>query len=307
MRLSHTPLILTSFAIGCSVGVLGFTAGTLGKPNLSASSIGRMRGLPSPSTREVPSETDVLIGKQWDADAEEFSELLRTVPMSDRQSLLPIRIRDDGILLCARLLDLSWTDLQKLLGDDSCFALRLAREENPMVLNKWMQQAVAEGHASQLAEGWWDLHPQGKQLFLDAILPRSADHPELLDSRGAHQALETADVPQLTVALRSLEKLESSQGVTRAVKTATERIAALDPALAAEIVASTSNPDIREALMKRLPAQVTDNLLCLPPARPQRQASLPLRLRRCCPVARRWPRSRPRSAECPPPASWTHR
>jgi hypothetical protein len=72
----------------------------------------------------------------------------------------------------------------------------------------------------------------------------------------------------LTLALLSLEKLESSQSVARAVKTAAERIAALDPAKAAEILASTSNPDIREALMKKLPAQVTDNFLAaLPPDR----------------------------------------
>jgi hypothetical protein len=68
--------------------------------------------------------------------------------------------------------------------------------------------------------------------------------------------------------LLSLEKLESSQHVTRAVRTAADRIATLDPAKAAEILASTSNPDIREALMKRLPAQITDNFLAgLPPDR----------------------------------------
>jgi hypothetical protein len=210
----------------------------------------------------------LTIGERWDADAGEFAGMLGTVPMSERQALLPIRTREDDILLCGRLLDLSWLDLQELLGDNLLFALRLAREENPLVLNKWIQQAVADGHASQLAEGWWDLHPQGKRLFLDVILPLSADHPELLDSRGAPQTLEIADAPQLRLALSGLDKLESSQHVTRAVRTAADRIATLDPVKAAEILASTSNPDIREALMKRLPAQVTDNLISsLPPDR----------------------------------------
>jgi hypothetical protein len=226
--------------------------------------MGRKAGPSAPLTSEPPSETSLKIGKYLHADAGELQEILRQLPPGER-----LFAKRDGILLCTRLLDLTWPDLQELLGDSLLFALRLAREENPLVLKTWMRKAVAEGRAAELVKGWWDcLDPQGKQLFLDAILPLSADHPELLDSRGAPQSLEIADVPQLTLALLSLEKLESSQHVTRAVRTAADRIATLDPAKAAEILASTSNPDIREALMKRLPAQITDNFLAaLPPDR----------------------------------------
>jgi hypothetical protein len=215
-------------------------------------------------TSEPPSETSLKIGKYLHADAGELQDILRQLPPGER-----LFAKRDGVLLCTRLLDLTWPDLQELLGDSLLFALRLAREENPLVLKTWMRKAVAEGRAAELVKGWWDcLDPQGKQLFLDAILPLSADHPELLDSRGAPQTLEIADVPQLTLALSGVEKLEPSQHVTRAVRTAADRIATLDPAKAAEILASTSNPDIREALMKRLPAQITDNFLAgLPPDR----------------------------------------
>jgi hypothetical protein len=250
--------------VGSVIGAFGFTADSRTRQNPLDSSMGRKAGPSAPLTSEPPSETSLKIGKYLHADAGELQDILRQLPPGER-----LFAKRDGVLLCTRLLDLTWPDLQELLGDSLLFALRLAREENPLVLKTWMRKAVAEGRAAELVKGWWDcLDPQGKQLFLDAILPLSADHPELLDSRGAPQSLEIADVPQLTLALLSLEKLESSQHVTRAVRTAAERIAALDPAKAAEILASTSNPDIREALMKKLPAQVTDNFISsLPPDR----------------------------------------
>ena len=265
MRLSHTPLILTSFAIGCAVGAFGFTAGTLGTHKPSASSIGKMRGLSTPLTRVAASETSLKIGKYLHADAGELQEILRQIPPGER-----LFAKRDGVLLASMLLELSWDQRTTLLANDNpYFALYEARKENPLVLKEWLHNAIAEGRAAELAKGWRDsLDPQGRKLFLDIILPLSADHPELLDSLGAPQTLEIADVPQLTLALSGLEKLESSQHVTRAVKTAADRIATLDPAKAAEILASTSNPDIREALMKKLPAQVTDNLIAsLPPDR----------------------------------------
>jgi hypothetical protein len=250
--------------VGSVIGAFGFTADSRTRQNPLDSSMGRKAGPSAPLTSEPPSETSLKIGKYLHADAGELQDILRQLPPGER-----LFAKRDGVLLCTRLLDLTWPDLQELLGDSLLFALRLAREENPLVLKTWMRKAVAEGRAAELVKGWWDcLDPQGKQLFLDAILPLSADHPELLDSRGAPQTLEIADVPQLTLALSGVEKLEPSQHVTRAVRTAADRIATLDPAKAAEILASTSNPDIREALMKRLPAQITDNFLAgLPPDR----------------------------------------
>jgi len=224
-------------------------------PKPSASSIGKKEGLSTPLTREAASETSLKIGKYLHADAGELQEILRQIPPGER-----LFAKRDGVLLASMLLELSWDQRTTLLANEDPYsalhnpysALRVAREENPLVLKEWLHNAIAEGRAAELAKGWWDC----------------LDHPELLDCRGAPQTLEIADVPQLTVALLSLEKLESSQHVTRAVKTAAERIAALDPARAAEFLASTSNPDIREALMKRLPAQITDNFLAgLPPDR----------------------------------------
>ncbi|RFC50560.1 MAG: hypothetical protein DVB22_001956 [Verrucomicrobia bacterium] len=265
MNRSNPLLCIVSSLLGCLVGIFTLPEGH--HPiQASPPPVGRTESHQSLPTKEIPSETELAIGKRWDAGAQELADTLSAVPMNERQSLLPIRTRDDGVLLCTRLLDLTWPDLQELLGDSLLFALRLAREENPLVLKTWMRKAVAEGHAGQLAHGWWDLHPQGKQLFVETLLPLSTEYPELLDSRATPQTLEIADVPQLTLALSGLEKLESSHHVTRAVKTAADRIATLDPAKAAEILASTSNPDIREALMKRLPAQITDNFLAaLPP------------------------------------------
>ena len=251
--------------VGSVIGAVGFTADSHTRQNPSASSIGKKEGLSTPLTREVPSETSLKIGKYLHADAGELQEILRQLPPGER-----LFAKRDGVLLASMLLELSWDQRTALLAnDDPDFALYDAREENPLVLKDRLHNAVAEGRAAELAKGWRDsLDPQGRKLFLDIILPLSADHPELLDSLGAPQTLEIADVPQLTLALSGLEKLESSQHVTRAVKTAADRIATLDPAKAAEILASTSNPDIREALMKRLPAQITDNFLAgLPPDR----------------------------------------
>ena len=265
MHRSETILCIASLLIGSAIGAFGFTSGTGTRQRLFNSSIRKEGGLSAPLTREVPSETALTIGTYLHADAGELQEILRQIPPGER-----LFAKRDGVLLASMLLELSWDQRTTLLAnDDPYHALRWAREENPLVLKGWLHNAIAEGRAAELAKGWRDsLHPQGRNLFLDIILPLSADHPELLESLGAPQTLEIADVPQLTLALSGLEKLESSQHVTRAVKTAAERIAALDPAKAAEILASTSNPDIREALMKKLPAQVTDNFISsLPPDR----------------------------------------
>jgi hypothetical protein len=271
MNRSNPLLCLVSSLLGCLVGIFTLPEGH--HPiQASPPPVGRTGSHQSPTTKETPSETSLKIGKYLHADAGELQEILRQIPPGER-----LFAKRDGVLLASMLLELSWDQRTALLANEDPYsalhnpysALRVAREENPLVLKEWLHNAIAEGRAAELAKGWWDcLDPQGKKLFLDIILPLSADHPELLDSRGAPQTLEIADVPQLTLALSGLEKLESSQHVTRAVKTAAERIAALDPAKAAEILASTSNPDIREALMKRLPAQITDNFLAgLPPDR----------------------------------------
>ena len=265
MHRSEIIFCIASLLIGSAIGAFGFTSGTGTRQRLFNSSIRKEGGLSAPLTREVPSETSLKIGTYLHADAGELQEILRQIPPGER-----LFAKRDGVLLASMLLDLSWDQRTALLANDNpYFALYEARKENPLVLKDWLQRAIAEGRAAELAKGWMDcLDPQGQRLFLDFILPLSADHPELLDSRGAPTTLQIADVPQLTVALLSLEKLESSQSVARAVKTAAECIAALDPAKAAEILASTSNPDIREALMKRLPAQITDNFLAgLPPDR----------------------------------------
>ena len=271
MNRSNPLLCLVSSLLGCLVGIFTLPEGH--HPiQASPPPVGRTESHQSPPTKETPSETSLKIGKYLHADAGELQEILRQIPPGER-----LFAKRDGVLLASMLLELSWDQRTTLLANEDPYsalhnpysALRVAREENPLVLKEWLHNAIAEGRAAELAKGWWDcLDPQGKKLFLDIILPLSADHPELLDSRGAPQTLEVADVPQLTLALLSLEKLESSQSVARAVKTAAERIAALDPAKAAEILASTSNPDIREALMKRLPAQITDNFhAALPPDR----------------------------------------
>ena len=270
MNRSNPLHCLVSSLLGCLVGIFTLPEGH--HPiQASPPPVGRTGGHQSPPTNAIPSETDLLIGMSLHADAGEFLQILRNVPESERHLIVQLSGRKDGFLLWSRLLELSWDQRTELIGDHNLLyiALLVARKENPLVLKEWLQSAIAEGRAAELAKGWTDcLEPQGKRLFLDVILPLSADHPELLDSRGAPQSLEIADVPQLTLALLSLEKLESSQHVTRAVRTAAERIAALDPAKAAEILASTSNPDIREALMKKLPAQVTDNFISsLPPDR----------------------------------------
>ena len=271
MRLVQTPLILTSFAIGCSVGVFGFTAETPTKTRHWASVTGKKGGLSSALTREAPSKTALMIGDRPDADVEEFARILRLDSLEERQRSLPIGRRDDGILLNARLLDLSWERFIELLGDGGVLfhSLRLAREENPLVFESWLKTAVAEGRADLLTKGWRDdLNPMGKQLLLEFLLPLSSDHPEMLDSRGVAACLELADTQQLTNALRGVETLNPSQNISRLVETAAIRLCTLDPARAAEFLASTSNPDIREALMKKLPAQVTDNFLAaLPPDR----------------------------------------
>jgi hypothetical protein len=269
VRLSHTPLILTFFAIGCAVGVFGFTAETPTKTRHWVSVTGKNGGFSSALTREAPSETALMIGDRPDADVEEFARILRLVSLEERQRSLPIGRRDDGIMLNARLLDLSWERLIELLGDGGVLfhSLRLAREENPLVFESWLKTAVAEGRADLLTKGWRDdLNPMGKQLLLEFLLPLSSDHPEMLDSRGVAACLELADTQQLTNALRGVETLNPSQNISRLVETAAIRLCTLDTARAAQILASTSNPDIREALMKRLPAQITDNLISsLPP------------------------------------------
>lgn len=264
MNRSNPLLCLVSSLLGCLVGIFTLPEGH--HPiQASPPPVGRTGSHQSPTTKETPSETSLKIGTYLHADAGELQEILRQIPPGER-----LFAKRDGVLLASMLLDLSWDQRTALLAnDDPYHALRWAREENPLVLKGWLHNAIAEGRAAELAKGWRDsLHPQGRNLFLDIILPLSADHPELLDSLGAPQTLEIADVPQLTLALSGLEKLEPSQHVTRAVRTAAERIAALDPSRAAQILASTSNPDIREALMKKLPAQVTDNLIAsLPPDR----------------------------------------
>ncbi len=264
MNRSNPLLCLVSSLLGCLVGIFTLPKGH--HPiQASPPPAGRTESHQSPLTKETPSETSLKIGKYLHADAGELQEILRQIPPGER-----LFAKRDGVLLASMLLELSWDQRTALLAnDDPDFALYDAREENPLVLKDRLHNAVAEGRAAELAKGWRDsLDPQGRKLFLDIILPLSADHPELLDSLGAPQTLEIADVPQLTLALSGLEKLESSQHVTRAVKTAADRIATLDPAKATEILASTSNPDIREALMKRLPAQITDNFLAgLPPDR----------------------------------------
>jgi hypothetical protein len=264
MNRSNPLLCLVSSLLGCLVGIFTLPEGH--HPiQASPPPVGRTGSHQSPTTKETPSETSLKIGKYLHADAGELQEILRQIPPGER-----LFAKRDGVLLASMLLELSWDQRTTLLANDNpYFALYEARKENPLVVKDWLQRAIADGRAAELAKGWMDcLDPQGQRLFLDIILPLSADHPELLDSRGAPTTLQIADVPQLTVALLSLEKLASSQHVTRAVKTAAERIAALDPARAAEFLASTSNPDIREALMKRLPAQITDNFLAgLPPDR----------------------------------------
>ncbi len=272
MHRAHTSLCIASLAIGCLMGVSVFDQEDRTRERHNHFGVGKAeRHDRSSVAKGVPSETSLMISNRWDCDADEISEFLRRVPGEDRINLLPRGNRNDGILLCARLLDLSWDKRESLLGNSFGFfqALRHARDENPLVFREWLQSAIAEGRAEQLAKGWWDcLDPQGKRIFVETLLPMSVEHPELLDSPATAQSLETADVPQLTVALRGLEKLEPTHHVTRAVRTAVDRIAALDPVKAAEILASTSNPDIREALMKKLPAQVTDNLISsLPPDR----------------------------------------